>query len=104
MLSNREGTSVDPVPFLVVTGLSFLICLSVGPLYLNAVFGISFATGVGWSFLVFTGLLWVSWYRFVWTRRPRIREEVPAERRLRGIYYGMVAFGLVVALMLLPLW
>lgn len=104
MLSNREGTSVDPVPFVVVTGLAFLLCLAFGPIYLNAVFGLGFAAGVGWSVSVFTVLLWCAWYRFVWTRRPEIREEVPAGRRIQGIYYGMVGFGLVCALLMLPFW
>jgi len=32
-LRNRHGSHVDPVPFVVVAGLTFMILLSFGPLY-----------------------------------------------------------------------
>ncbi|MFC7082051.1 hypothetical protein [Halorussus caseinilyticus] len=33
---NRFGTPVDPVPFLVVAALGFLLCYTFGPSYLMA--------------------------------------------------------------------
>ncbi|WP_137284142.1 hypothetical protein [Halorussus salinisoli] len=99
---NRFGTPVDPVPFLVVAALGFLFSYTLGPSYLMA-FGAELAGGLGYStmaFLVVTGL---AYYRLVWTARPDLRREVPAQLRLRRIVLGGVAVAGVFALLALPL-
>ena len=63
-LRNREGQSVDPVAFLVVTALSVLVIYSFGPLYLQALglrvnYGLSVCTGV------FLGIAAAAYYRLV---------------------------------------
>ncbi len=78
---NREGRSVDPVPFLVVTGLAFMILLSFGPLYGQAL-GVALEVGIGVSFGLFLVLSVVAYYWQVWTARPA---GVSAPASVRGV-------------------
>ncbi|MFB6123782.1 MAG: hypothetical protein ABEJ78_10030 [Haloferacaceae archaeon] len=101
-LRNRRGTAVDPVPFLVVAAMAFLVSFSYGPIYCHAV-GLRGAAVLGvpaGAFLVACG---VAYHRLVWTARPDLRGEVPAERRLARLFYAALAGILVLVGLTLPL-
>ncbi|WP_236035360.1 hypothetical protein [Haloarcula rubra] len=102
MVHNRDGTPVDPVPFLVVSGLGFAVSFSFGPIYVMAL-GASLPMALSVAALV-TGLTAaVAYHRYVWTERPSLRGEIPAEARFRRLLYGVVAGFLAVAALALPL-
>lgn len=104
MATNREGASVDPVPFFVASGLTVLLAFSFGPVYLDAVFGLSLPVAFATAFVVSSALIVAAWHRLVWTVDPIARREVPASVRLRRLYYGMVVLVAVFLLLSLPLW
>lgn len=93
---------MDPVPFLVVAALGFLLCYSFGPIYLME-FGAELSGGLGYSTMAFLLVTGLAYYRFVWTARPDLRSEVPADRRLRRLVLGGLAVAGVFALLSLPL-
>ncbi len=102
-LRNRNGTPVDAVPFLVVALLGVLLCFSYGPGYLLA-FGVPLWVGVAGSTAVAAVLTAASFHRYVWTVNPTVRAEVPAELRLKRLFYGAIILGLVLAGLSLPLF
>lgn len=100
---NREGRDVDPVPFLVVSGLSLAGSLSFVPAYCLAL-GLSIPVSAGAGVAVFLGLSAVAYHRMVWTARPELRGEVPPGMRLQQLVYGMlVVVGVLLLLTLLLL-
>ncbi|MFC7097328.1 hypothetical protein [Halobaculum marinum] len=101
-LRNREGDPVDPVPFLVVAGVAFMIVYSVGPIYLMALLGVDLATALAGSTAVYLLAAGVAYHRFVRTDRPDLRAETPAAWRFRRLVYAAVAFGLLLVLLSLP--
>lgn len=104
MASNRDGTEVDPVPFVVVSGLAVLVCFSFGPIYLDHAFGLGLVTSLATAAVVSGSISAAAWYRFVWDHDPVVRAEVPAPVRLRRLYYGMLVLAGVLLLLALPLW
>ncbi|MFB6127288.1 MAG: hypothetical protein ABEJ79_08380 [Halolamina sp.] len=104
MATNREGASVDPVPFFVASGLAILFAFSFGPVYLDAAFGFSLPVALATAFVVASALIVAAWHRLVWTVDPVARREVPASMRLRRLYYGVIVLGALLLLLLLPLW
>ena len=103
MFRNREGTAVDPVPFLVVSGLSLVGSLSFVPVYCLTL-GLPMSVSVGAGVAVFLGLSAVAYHRMVWTASPGLRGEVPPEMRLQRLVYGaLVVVGVLLLLTLLLL-
>lgn len=102
MLQNRFGTPVDPVPFLVVSVLGFAVSFSVGPIYAME-FGASLSTALVVAALTTAAVAAVAYHRYIWTERPELRGEVPAEQRFQRLIYGMLAGFLCVALLALPI-
>jgi hypothetical protein len=102
VLRNRAGTEVDPWPFVVVSGLSFLLAFSVGPVYLLS-FGLSLPLSLAGATVVFLGLVGGAHYRLVWTAAPDLAGEVPAGSRIRRLLYWTVAVALVLFGLSLPL-
>lgn len=101
-LKNRDGTPIDPVPFLVVALLAAMILIGWGPLYLKA-HGISQTPAVLVSVASTVLTSAVFYYRFVWSANPMIKKEVPAATRYLRFLYGIVIgilllFGLVALL------
>jgi hypothetical protein len=90
MVQNREGRSIDPVPFVVVTGLSFLGCYSFFPVYF-ASFGLSASAALALTTAIFTPLAGGAYYRLVWVAHPQVRSEVSPGLRLEYIFYGALA-------------
>ena len=101
MIRNRRGTRVDPVPFLVVTGLGFAVSFAFGPAYAMA-FGASLPVGLGVAALVAAVVTAVAYHRYVWTVRPSLSGEIPAADRFRRLIYGMVAGFFIIAALALP--
>ena len=99
-LQNRHGAPVDPVPFVVLCGLAFMISFSFGPLY-GLAFGLSLPTALAASGTVFLAVTALAFYRLVWTARPP--GEVSVQMRAEQLLYGTLAFAVVVAAATLPL-
>jgi len=99
-LSNRNGTPVDPVPFFVVSGLACMLSLSFGPLYGQA-FGLSLPVSLLVSIVVSGTVTAASFYWQVWDTYPL--EETPLEIRFERLFYGALAFGVIVVALTLPL-
>lgn len=101
-LTNKHGTPVDPVPFVVVVLLAALVSYSYGPIYL-----MELGLGLGDALLacgaVVTASVGVAHHRLVWTARPDLREEIPPGLRLRRLFYVMLIGVAVLALLALPL-
>lgn len=102
-LRNREGDSVDAVPFLVVAGMAFMIVLSFGPIYLMALFGVDLSLAIAGSTAAFVPTVAFAYHRLVRSARPDLREDIPASWRFRRLLYAAVAFGLLLVLLTLPL-
>lgn len=100
-LRNRQGAEVDPWPFFVVSGLSFLFVFSFAPAYLLS-FGLSLPVALAVSAVVFLGLVGLAHHRLVWTVSPELAGEIPAPERLRRIVYWAVAVALVLFGLSLP--
>jgi hypothetical protein len=98
---NREGSAVDPVPYLVVTSLLFLFCLSFGPAYCLAL-GSSLAAGLVASTLVFLVLAVGAYHQMVWVARPELHGAVPGTQRLQRLFYLAVLVALVFVTLSLP--
>lgn len=99
---NRDGTPVDPVPFLVVTAMAFATCFAFGPAYLTAL-GAGLREAVLASGVVFLAATATGYYRLVWTVRPEMRGEVSAAVRFRRLAMLMVLALSLVVLLALPL-
>lgn len=91
---NRDGTPIDPVPFLVVALLAITIAVSWGPVYLLEL-GVDLPVAVGISVALAGAAVVVAYHRFVWTSNPTVREEIPAHVRFRKLVYAIVAGGVV---------
>jgi len=101
-LRNRRGRAVDPVPFLVVTLLGFLIIYSFGPPYLEAL-GLAVDHGVALCTGLFLATAAAAYHRLVWTYRPDRRRSVPGGVRFGTLYYAILILGAVAVLLSLPL-
>ena len=101
-IRNRDGTPVDPVPFLVVTCLTFLVAFSFGPVYAVAV-GLSFPAGLSLSAGAFVAVSAGAYVRLVRRAAPELRAEVPAAQRLLRLFYGAICLAFLLCLLALPL-
>ncbi len=90
------------MPFLVVATLGALVCYSFGPGYLLA-FGVGVAEGLAVSTVAALATTAVAYHRFVRTRRPEHRGEIPAEARVRRLLVGALAVAGVFVLLSVPL-
>lgn len=93
-LRNRHGVSVDPVPFVVVSGLAFMLSFSFGPLY-GLALGLSLPTALAASGMAFLLAAALAFHRQVWNGRPP--EETSVALRAEQLLYGALVFAVVVA-------
>lgn len=101
-LRNRHGSHVDPVPFVVVVGLTFMILLSFGPLYGQAL-GLSLETAIALSgALVAVGAA-VAFYRQVWTARPETIGAVPSTVRAERLFHLIPILTALIVALAIPL-
>lgn len=101
-LRTKEGTPVDPVPFLIVALIGITVCFTFGPPYFSAL-GLSLHHGLQLS----TGLaLLVSiaaYHRYVRTATPEQAAERPLRSRLQRLYYAVFIGLVLIGLLALPL-
>lgn len=100
-LRNREGQSVDPVPFLVVTGLAFLVIYSFGPMYLQAL-GIEVGYGLPLCTAVFLAIAGTAYYRLIWTYRPGLDRIGSGGVSFGQLWYAILILIAIVVLLSLP--
>lgn len=101
-LPNKNGTPVDPVPFLVVSLLGVAVAYSYGPIYLTEL-GFGLPTALVISTVVAATVTGAAYHRYVWAARPDLRTEVPVEVRLKRLFLGVVILIAVIVLLSLPL-
>jgi hypothetical protein len=101
-LRNRDGTAVDAVPFLVVTAMAALVCFSFGPIYVLAI-GLDGPAVFGLPTVACAAAVGVAYHRLVHTARPELRGEIPAEQRIRGLFYAAIVGAAVLVALSLPL-
>jgi len=97
-LRNRDGDPIDPVPYLVVLAVGFLVTFSFLPGYCLAL-GLPVWVGLLVAGTVFVGFAGVTYHRMVLTSRPEIQREVPAELRVRKLFYVVLVVGVVLAVL-----
>jgi len=100
---NREGSPVDPVPFLVVTALSAMVLVSFGPIYLSA-FGLPLSIGLAVSGAVTLVVAIGSYHQLVWTHDPARMAAVPAADRFRRLLYAIAILVGLAVLLSIPLF
>lgn len=100
-VTNRHGTPVDPVPFLVVATTAFLASYVYLPAYFISL-GASLPVALAGTTLVFGVTAVVAFYRCCWNARPELRGEVPAEMRMHRLVYGILLAFCVIVLLALP--
>jgi len=101
-LRNSDGTAVDAVPFFVVAAMAVLISFSFGPLYALAV-GLEGAAVFGLPTVACLAAIAVAYHRLVYTARPELRGEIPAEQRILGLFYAAIIGVAVLGALSLPL-
>ena len=94
---NYRGREIDPVPFLVVVGLVFLVSYSYFPITLLEI-GLSLPLALGVTTVGFLSTTVIAYHRLVWTARPELRSEIPLGHRLRGFFYATLVGTGVMAL------
>lgn len=100
-ISNREGSPIDPVPFIVVALLGVMVAIAWGPLYLKS-HGVDESVAVAASVALAAVAVCASFYRYIWSANPNVRAEVPAAVRYRKLLYAIV-IGVIVVLALVAL-
>jgi len=101
-VTNRRGTPVDPVPFLVVALSGILLSYVFLPSYLLYL-GAPLALALSVTTVVAAASVAGSFYRYCWTVRPALRGEVPASLRFQRLVYGTAVVGALLVLLALPL-
>ncbi|WP_226480064.1 hypothetical protein [Natrinema amylolyticum] len=101
-LRNRHGASVDPVPFFVVVGLAFMILLSFGPLYGQAL-GFPLEIAIALSAAAFTVAAVAAFYRQVWTFRPEHTSAVPSAVRAERLFQLIPILAALLVALAVPL-
>jgi len=100
-LRNRDGRSVDPVPFVVVAGLALMLTLSLGPLY-GMAYGLSLRAAVAVSAGTSLAMVAAAYHRLVRIARPEPGGAATPVRAQR-LLYAALAFAAVVVGISLPL-
>lgn len=98
---NRDGEVVDPVPFVVTTGLGFMLLLSFGPIY-GLALGASVTGSITVSATLSVVVAAVAYHRYVWTARPELRGHVSGAVRAEGLFYLMVGLAVLVVGLSIP--
>ncbi|WP_424001825.1 hypothetical protein ACOZ4I_00170 [Haloarcula salina] len=101
-VTNRHGTPVDPVPFLVVALSGILLSYVFLPSYL-VYLGAPLTAALAATTVVAAGTVAGAFHRYCWTVRPAVRGEVPAALRFQRLVYGTAVIGALLVLLALPL-
>ena len=95
---NRDGDPIDPVPYLVIVLLAFVVGYAWGPIYFQAL-GFSLTVSLAIISVAFLVLVVVGYHSAIWTADPDYRENVPAPIRMRRFLYA-VMIGIVLLVLL----
>ncbi|MDB2281409.1 hypothetical protein PM030_05935 [Halorubrum ezzemoulense] len=101
-LRNRRGDPIDPIPFLVTTGLAFALVFSFGPLY-GLAYGLSLSAALVLSALGFVGVAIVAYRQLVRSAPPVGAGALPADLRFERLLYAGVVLGIAFLALTLPL-
>ncbi|ERH00099.1 MAG: hypothetical protein J07HQX50_01253 [Haloquadratum sp. J07HQX50] len=88
---NHHGEPVDPIPFVVITGCAWALCLSFVPLYLD-LFVVSDVIRILLSVVLGLALTCWAFYQFLWTADPQMRESLSPGIRFESILRGGIIF------------
>lgn len=94
---NDQGHAIDPVPFLVVVAMGFLVCYSYFPITLIEI-GLSLAGALTIATFGYLAGSALAYYWMVWTARPELRGEIPLAHRIHRMLYGALGVVAVMAL------
>lgn len=101
-LRNREGTEIDPIPFLVTGSIAFLLLFAFGPGYLLSLgFPVDHALVV--TSVAFGGTLLAVYHELVYDANPTRKEEVPGAVRFRRLVYVVLIVTALMLLLLIPI-
>ena len=101
-LRNRDGTPVDPVPWIVTSGLWFMLLFSIGPIYLQE-YGLPLVPALIVLVVGYAGVVVASYWRYVYTARPDLRAEIPPAVRMERLFYAVIAGVLLLLAVSVPL-
>jgi hypothetical protein len=101
-LRNREGTEVDPIPFLVTGSIAFLLLFAFAPGYLLSL-GLTVGNALVVTSVAFVATLLAAYHQLVYDANPIRREEVPGAVRFRRLVYVVLIATMVMLLLLIPI-
>ncbi|RLM62761.1 hypothetical protein [Halorubrum sp. Atlit-26R] len=99
---NRRGDPIDPVPFLVTTGLAFTVVFSFGPIY-GLAYGLSLRSALALSGAAFAGATALAHRQLVRSAPALDAGPLPPGPRVERLFYGAVALGVALVALTLPL-
>jgi hypothetical protein len=99
---NREGTAVDPIPFLVTVSIAFLLLFAFAPGYLLSL-GLTVQAALAVTSAAFGAALLAAYHQLVYVANPTRREEVPASVRFRRLVYVVLVATATMVLLLIPI-
>ncbi|QUO48058.1 hypothetical protein [Halorubrum ruber] len=99
---NRRGDPIDPIPFLVTTGLAFTVVFSFGPIY-GLAYGLSLRSALALSGAAFAGATALAYRQLVRSAPALDAGPLPPGPRVERLFYGAVGLGVVLVALTLPL-
>lgn len=100
-LRNREGTEVDPIPFLVTGSIAFLLLFAFAPGYLLSL-GLTVERALVVTSVAFGATLLAAYHQLVYDVNPIRREEIPGPVRFRRLVYVVLVATAAMLLLLIP--
>lgn len=100
-LRNREGTEIDPIPFLVTGSIAFLLLFAFAPGCLLSL-GMAIENALGLTSVAYGAVLLGVYHQLVYDVNPTRREEVPGAVRFRRLVYAVLIAIAVMVLLLIP--
>lgn len=101
-LPNRHGSAVDPVPFVVTTGLTWMVLLSFGPLY-GLALGVSLTVGLVVSTALGLAFTAGAYYYQVWRATPELDGILPSRLGAERFFYLIAVLAVVLVGLAIPL-
>jgi hypothetical protein len=99
---NHRGEPIDPIPFLVTTGLGFTLIFSFGPLY-GLAYGLSLPLALAASALGFAAVALVAHRQLVRSAPPVNAGPLPSGPRFERLLYAGLGLGVAFVALTLPL-
>lgn len=100
-LRNREGTEIDPIPFLVTGSVAFLLLFAFAPGCLLSL-GMAIENALGLTSVAFSATLVAAYHQLVYDVNPTRMEEIPGPVRFRRLVYVVLIATAVMVLLLIP--